>query len=86
VLVVIDKGRCNDAHSTPVLLVHGALHAAWCWDEHFLNFFADNGYRVLVLGLGHGGSPTSKRLRSCSIADYVEDMCSVAESCLQRRW
>jgi len=81
VLEVIDKGHCSDAHPTPVLFVHGALHAAWCWDEHFLNFFADNGYRVLALSLrGHGCSPTSKRLRSCSIADYVEDMCSVADS------
>jgi len=81
VLEVIDKGHCSDAHPTPVLFVHGALHAAWCWDEHFLNFFADNGYRVLALSLrGHGGSPTSKRLRSCSSADYVEDMCSVADS------
>lgn len=80
-LEVIDKGHCSDAHPTPVLFVHGALHAPWCWDGHFLNFFADNGYRVLALSLrGHGGSPTSKRLRSCSIADYVEDMCSVADS------
>jgi pimeloyl-ACP methyl ester carboxylesterase len=79
-LEVIDKGRCSEAHPTPLLFVHGGEHAAWCWDEHFLDFFADKGYRALALSLrGHGGSSTSKRLRTCSIADYVEDVCSVAD-------
>jgi pimeloyl-ACP methyl ester carboxylesterase len=80
VLEVIDKGRCSAAHPTPLLFVHGGEHAAWCWDEHFLDFFAARGYRALAVSLrGHGGSSTSKRLRSCSITDYVEDMCSVAD-------
>jgi pimeloyl-ACP methyl ester carboxylesterase len=80
VVEVIDKGRCSEAHPTPLLFVHGGEHAAWCWDEHFLDFFADKGYRALALSLrGHGGSANSKRLRSCSIADYVEDVCLVAE-------
>jgi pimeloyl-ACP methyl ester carboxylesterase len=80
-LEVIDKVRCSEVHPTPLLFVHGGEHAAWCWDEHFLDFFADKGYRALALSLrGHGGSATSKRLRSCSIADYVEDVCSVADN------
>jgi pimeloyl-ACP methyl ester carboxylesterase len=80
-LEVIDKGRCTDSHQTPLLFVHGAWHGAWCWDEHFLDFFADKGYRVLALSLrGHAGSPTSKPLQACSIADYVDDVCSVSDS------
>src|SRR3954469_9427392 len=79
-LEVIDKGACSDAHPVPLLFVHGAWHGAWCWDEHFLDFFADKGYRALAVSLrGHGGSPTSRPLRSCSIADYVDDVRSVAE-------
>ena len=40
---------------TPVLFVHGAWHGAWCGDEHFLDFFADKGYRAVALSLrGHG--------------------------------
>ena len=63
------------------LFVHGAWHAAWCWDEYFLNSFADKGYRALALSLrGHGGSPTLRRLRDCSFADYVEDVSSVADN------
>jgi pimeloyl-ACP methyl ester carboxylesterase len=80
-LEVIDKGACSDAHPSPLLFVHGAWHAAWCWDEHFLDFFADNGYRALAVSLrGHGNSPTPKPLRGCSITDYVDDVKSVAEA------
>jgi pimeloyl-ACP methyl ester carboxylesterase len=65
----------------PLLFVHGAWHAAWCWDEYFLDFFADRGYRALAVSLrGHGSSPTAKPLRSCSIDDYVEDVSVVADS------
>jgi|SRR4051812_3847181 pimeloyl-ACP methyl ester carboxylesterase len=80
-LEVIDKGCVSDSHPVPLLFVHGAWHAAWCWDEHFLTFFADKGYRALAVSLrGHGGSPTPRRLRDCSFADYVEDVNSVADS------
>jgi pimeloyl-ACP methyl ester carboxylesterase len=83
-LEVIDKGCVSESHPVPLLFVHGAWHAAWCWDEHFLNFFADKGYRALAVSLrGHGSSPTPK-LRTCSLADYVEDVSVVADS-LPRR-
>lgn len=81
VLEVIDKGYVNESHPAPLLFVHGAWHAAWCWDEHFLSFFADKGYRALALSLrGHGNSPTDTPLRACSVADYIEDISLVADS------
>ena len=80
-LEVIDKGSCTKAHPAALLFVHGVGHGAWCWDEHFLDFFADKGCRALAVSLrGHGGSSTSKPLRKCSIADYIDDVDSVAES------
>ena len=80
-LEVLDKGRCTDAHPVPLLFVHGGWHGAWCWDEYFLDFFSDRGYRALAVSLrGHGNSPTSKPLSTCSIADYVDDVASVADS------
>ncbi|MGH3560439.1 MAG: alpha/beta hydrolase, partial [Mycobacterium sp.] len=80
-LEVIDKGCVSESHPAPLLFVHGAWHAAWCWDEHFLGFFADQGYRALAVSFrGHGNSPTDKRLRACSVADYVDDVSSVAGS------
>jgi pimeloyl-ACP methyl ester carboxylesterase len=77
---LIDKGSSSDTHPTPLLFVHGGWHGAWCWDEHFLDFFAGAGYRAIALSVrGHGNSPTTKPLSSCSVADYVQDVRSVAD-------
>jgi pimeloyl-ACP methyl ester carboxylesterase len=74
-LEVIDKGSTTEAHPAPLLFVHGASIAAWCWEEHFLGFFASRGYRAAALSLrGHGASTLSKPLNSCSLADYVDDV------------
>jgi pimeloyl-ACP methyl ester carboxylesterase len=79
-LEVIDKGSCSQAHPVPLLFVHGGWHGAWCWDDHFLDFFAAAGYRAVALSLrGHGTSPTAKPLAKVSIADYLADLRSVAD-------
>lgn len=78
-LEVIDIGSTTDSHPVPLLFVHGAWHGAWCWEGNFLDFFADKGYRAVALSLrGHGNSPTSKPLRNCTVADYVDDISTVA--------
>jgi pimeloyl-ACP methyl ester carboxylesterase len=80
VLEVIDKGSATEAHPVPLLFVHGGYHAAWCWDEHFLDYFAGNGFRALAVSLrGHGRSTRSKPLGSISISDYVDDVRSAAD-------
>jgi pimeloyl-ACP methyl ester carboxylesterase len=80
-LEVIDRGAVSRSHPVPLLFVHGAWHAAWCWDENFLGYFADQGYHALAVSFrGHGGSSTDKPLRSCSVEDYVEDVRAVADS------
>lgn len=80
-LEVVDKGRSDGPRTTPLLFVHGAWHGAWCWDEHFLDYFADKGYRTLALSLsGHSNSPASKALHALSVADYVNDVRYVANS------
>ncbi len=80
-LELIDEGACSDTHPAPLLFVHGAWHAAWCWEENFLEYFASKGYRALAVSLrGHGKSTTPKPLRNCSLADYVDDVESVVES------
>jgi pimeloyl-ACP methyl ester carboxylesterase len=84
-LDVIEKGPCRESHKAPVLFVHGAWHGAWCWDEHFLDFFAGKGYRSLAVSLrGHGKSPAPKPMQFCSIADFVDDVGSVAKSLPKR--
>jgi pimeloyl-ACP methyl ester carboxylesterase len=79
VLEVIEKRPSGDSEKTPLLFVHGAWHGAWCWDEHFLDFFADKGYRALAVSLrGHGKSPAPKPMHFCTAADLVDDVASVA--------
>ena len=76
---VIDKGSCSKAHPSPLLFVHGSWHGAWCWDEHFLNFFADKGYRAVALSLrGHGASAGRERLRWTRLREYVDDVAETA--------
>ena len=78
-LDVIDKGSATKSHPVPLLFVHGALHAAWCWDEHFLNFFAAQGYRAIAVSLrGHGQSSGGKRLRWTRIQEYADDVAETA--------
>jgi pimeloyl-ACP methyl ester carboxylesterase len=79
VLEVIEKGSATGSHPLPLLFVHGAWHGAWCWDEHFLDFFADRGYACHAVSLrGHGASPGGERLRRTRIRDYVGDLAEVA--------
>lgn len=77
---VIEKVCNTQLHPVPLLFVHGSGHGAWSWEDHFLGFFAERGYRAVALNLrGHGNSPTPKPLRECSIVDYVDDVVEVAD-------
>lgn len=63
------------------MFIHGAYTGAWCWNEHFLTWFADRGFETVAFSLrGHGGSG-DRALRSlASIDDYVEDLEEVVET------
>jgi pimeloyl-ACP methyl ester carboxylesterase len=66
-------------NSTPLLFVHGSWHGAWCWDVHFLDYFASHGFSCHALSLrAHGGSEGHERLRWMRIRDYVNDVATVA--------
>jgi pimeloyl-ACP methyl ester carboxylesterase len=79
-LETIDKGHCTAEHPSPLLFVHGAWHGAWCWDEHFLDFFADRGYRAVAVNLpAHGGRTRTKPLHRHSFDDYIHAIASAAE-------
>ena len=55
--------------------MHGALHGAWCWNVHFLDYFAQHGFEAHAVNLrGHGNSDGPRSLRWTRIADYVEDL------------
>lgn len=74
-LELLHEPAAGNAKATPVLFVHGKWHGAWCWQEHFLPFFARHGYDSFALSLrGHAGSEGRERLRWHSIADYAGDV------------
>ena len=78
---LIDVGQTTPLHPTPLLFVHGEAHAAWCWHENFLDYFAARGYRAVAVSLsGHGGSGIYKPFQDYSIKDYIDDVAAAANS------
>lgn len=74
-LEVILRRPSGAARPVPLLFVHGAFAGAWCWDEHFLPWFAERGFVAHALSLrGHGGSPGDAAREDFRIADYVDDV------------
>jgi len=64
--------------ATPLLFIHGAFTGAWCWEEHFLPYFARAGYAAYALSLsGHGASRNGTPLDDWSIDHYVADVAEV---------
>ena len=65
-------------HETPLLFVHGAFAGAWVWDEHFLPWFAEQGFSAHALSLrGHGDSAGHENIDWHSVHDYVDDLTEV---------
>lgn len=66
---------------TPLLFIHGAYTAAWCWEETFLDYFAALGFSCYAVSLsGHGRSRTRSELDHYSLQDYVNDVHEVASA------
>jgi pimeloyl-ACP methyl ester carboxylesterase len=79
-LEVISKRPLERTHTNPLLLVHGAWHGAWCW-ENFIAYFAEAGYEVHALSLrGHGNSEGRDGIRWYSTSNYVADVAQVVKS------
>lgn len=78
-LEIISKHPSRDDRKTPLLFVHGAWHGAWCWDQHFLDYFAEQGFSAHAVSLrGHGASDGRGGLRWTRLAHYVEDVARIA--------
>ncbi len=79
-LEVLSRLPESYSNHPPLLFVHGAWHGAWCWDEHFLPYFARHGYAAYAVSLrGHGASGGRERLRWTSLMEYVEDVTQIAQ-------
>lgn len=62
-------------HQVPLLFVHGAFAGAWMWADHFLPWFAAQGFQAHAVSLrGHGESSGKDTLHRFGISDYVDDL------------
>lgn len=62
----------------PLLFVHGARHAAWCW-EPWMDLAAERGFSSYAVSLrGHGASGGGERVRRTLLRDYVHDVIQAA--------
>lgn len=78
-LEFISEQPTQPTQHPPILFVHGTWHGAWCWQAHFLPYFAQQGYGSYALSLrAHGASEGRKRLRGKRIAQYAADVAQVA--------
>lgn len=80
-LEVISAAPAGPTRPHPLLFVHGAWHAAWCWQDHFMPWFAARGWECHAVSLrGHGGSPNPSSLRRTRIRHYAGDLTEVIDS------
>ncbi|GAB4109823.1 MAG: alpha/beta fold hydrolase [Roseiflexaceae bacterium] len=67
-------------YATPLLLLHGAWHGAWCW-QAAMQDFARRGFETHAISLrGHGKSDTPRSFFLCSLNDYVRDLATAIAS------
>src|SRR5687767_8625130 len=79
-LEVLSKLPTGEARPTPLLFVHGAWHAAWCWDEYFMPYFASVGYASYAVSWrGHGGSQKRGSLKTTPLSALVADVKQAAD-------
>ena len=77
--------RCAPAAASrrpPLLFVHGSFHAAWCYEEHWLPYFAAAGYDAYSLSLrGQGGSAARPGGGAAgTLEEHAADVASLARA------
>ncbi|MEO6022683.1 MAG: alpha/beta fold hydrolase [Burkholderiales bacterium] len=72
--VLHEPARIAMRHA-PLLFIHGGWHGAWCWQPHYMPFFAEQGYDTYAMSFrGHGRSEGRGSLRRSSVMDFVRDI------------
>ncbi|TFJ87564.1 hypothetical protein NSK_000915 [Nannochloropsis salina CCMP1776] len=65
----------NVRRKQPLVFIHGSFHSAWCWAEHFLPFFAAQGYDSYAISCrGTSPSPSPNQEASITINTHAADL------------
>jgi pimeloyl-ACP methyl ester carboxylesterase len=67
-------------YATPLLLVHGAWHGAWCWHDAMADFAARGFEAHAISWRGHGASDRPRSINLVGIRDYVRDLAQAIEA------
>ena len=80
-LEILTRLPAKPRRAPPLVFVHGAWHGAWCWDDHFLDYFASRGFACYALNLrGHGASRGARDVRFCRVRHFVADLKEAVDS------
>lgn len=74
-LELVSCSASKECNGPPLLFVHGGFHGAWCWNDHFMPWFAERGFNCHSISYrDHGGSRRTGRHTEWQLKDYVEDV------------
>lgn len=74
-LELIENNPSEIKNKKPFLFIHGMFHGAWCFEDNFLPFLEQKGYKAYALSLSnHGKSDRRKNLNLLTISQYVKDV------------
>jgi pimeloyl-ACP methyl ester carboxylesterase len=74
-LEVRSRVPARPTRKAPLLFVHGGYCDSWCWEPHFLPWFAAKGWPAYAVSLrGHGASEGGSALFLAGLDDYVADV------------
>ena len=63
---------------SPVLLIPGAYHGAWAFEDNLMPYLSSKGFDVYAMSLrGHGASGGARHVESAGFGDYVADVLTV---------
>lgn len=73
--------NASPATKSPLVFVHGSYHAAWCYEEHFVGYFASRGRATVSVSLrGHGTSGATAGSRAAgTLASHAADVAEALE-------
>ena len=66
----------------PILFLHGSFHGAWCWQEHYMPYFAEKGHMCVAFNWrGTGGNPAEDGAKKVKIVeDHCDDLRALLEA------
>lgn len=72
-LEVLTTRAANPVSSTPLVLIHGSYHAAWCWTQRFAPYLGEAGYTCHAISLRGQGGSDREGLKVCVV--LLQHMC-----------